>query len=311
MQYDKMKLSVGIFVLTLFVVIVTFLYFLLEEKGTFNKRYSFHFYTDSANSFTIGMPLKFSGFNIGTIDNIELLNDGDVYMTFSVDEKNRRWIAVDSVLIIKKPLIGSPHIEVYSNIDNVPLQEGESLEILMSDDINDMIEKLDPVVEKAMSIISSIDTITASFADKNSDFMQTLKNINEFTANLAKQKSLLTTITGDQKSTQTIIDSLNETIKIMKDIKTITDEVTKITLSLDKKMIDPTSSSMFEVEAIMKDIRLKLEMIDGTIKSVGSYDNDLIELKEQISVGLQKSNQIMDKVDSLMQDDESSEVILP
>ncbi|MEA3228862.1 MAG: hypothetical protein U9P38_07305, partial [Campylobacterota bacterium] len=123
--------------------------------------------------------------------------------------------------------------------------------------------------------------------------------------------SLLTTITGDQKSTQTIIDSLNETIKIMKDIKTITDEVTKITLSLDKKMIDPTSSSMFEVEAIMKDIRLKLEMIDGTIKSVGSYDNDLIELKEQISVGLQKSNQIMDKVDSLMQDDESSEVILP
>jgi len=311
MQYNKMRFSVGVFVLTLFIFIFTFLYFVLEEKGTFNKRYNYHFHTDSASSFSIGMPLKFSGFNIGTLDDIKLLNDGSVYMTFSVDEKNRKWIAIGSVLILKKPLIGSPHIEIYSNLDSLVLKEGSTLEILMSDDINDMIEKLEPIVEKATNIITNIDILTASFADKDSDFMKTLKNLNKFTVNLANQKSLLTAITGDSASTKTIINSLNETIKIVKNIKLISDEITKITLSLNSKIINPTSSSISEVEGIMKDIKSKLEVLNGTVKSVGSYDNDLIQLKEQISVGLQKSNQIMDKVDSIMQNDDNSEVMLP
>ena len=311
MQYNKMRFSVGVFVLTLFIFIFTFLYFVLEEKGTFNKRYNYHFHTDSASSFNIGMPLKFSGFNIGTLDDIKLLNDGSVYMTFSVDEKNRKWIAIGSVLILKKPLIGSPHIEIYSNLDSLVLKEGSTLEILMSDDINDMIEKLEPIVEKATNIITNIDILTASFADKDSDFMKTLKNLNKFTVNLANQKSLLTAITGDSASTKIIINSLNETIKIVKNIKLISDEITKITLSLNSKIINPTSSSISEVEGIMKDIKSKLEVLNGTVKSVGSYDNDLIQLKEQISVGLQKSNQIMDKVDSIMQNDDNSEVMLP
>jgi len=311
MNYNKMRFSVGVFVLTLFIFIFTFLYFVLEEKGTFNKRYSYNFHTDSANSFSIGMPLKFSGFKIGTLDHIELLDDGSVSMQFSVDEKNRRWISDGTVLVIKKPLLGSPHIEVYSNLDNPILEEGASLEIVMSDDINDMVAKLEPVIEKTTSIITNIDILTASFADKDSDFMQTLKNINSFTAKLAEEKSLLTAITGDKKSTQTIIDSLNQSIFIIDNIKIMSDEIRRLTLSLDTKIIDPTSSSILEVNDIMKDIKAKLSELNGIVKSVGSYDNNLLQLKEQISVGLQKSNQIMDKVDSLMQNGDSSEVMLP
>ena len=310
MQYDKMKFSVGIFVLILIIVVTTFLYFLLEEKGTFDKRYSYHFNTQSAESFSIGMPLKFSGFNIGTLDDIELLDDGSVYMTFSISEKNKKWISVDTILMLKKPLIGSPHIEIYSVLDNPPLKDGSSLDIIMSDDINDLIAKLDPVVEKAMSIITSIDTLTKNFADKDSDFMQTLKNINLFTAKLA-HNSLLTTMTDNQKSTQSIIDSLNQMAHIMKDIKKMSDDMSKLTASLEIKIIDPASNSMREVEKIMKDIKSKLEAIDGTVQAVGMQKNDLTQLKEQISVGLQKSNQIMDKVDALMQDDANSELLLP
>jgi len=83
-----MKFAVGIFVITLIVVISTFLYLLLEEKGTFDKRYSFNFDTESASSFNVGMPLKYSGFNIGTIDKISLKDDGTVHMVFSVNEDN-------------------------------------------------------------------------------------------------------------------------------------------------------------------------------------------------------------------------------
>lgn len=306
-----MKLAVGIFVITLFLSISTFLYLLLEEKGTFDKRYSFHFNTDSASSFNVGMPLKFSGFDIGVIDNISLGDDGSVDMIFSVNEENRKWVSKGSTLVIKKPLIGSPHIEIHSVPGNEPLEPGSLLTIKLSDDINGMISKLEPAVEKIIKIIDSVDTITAYIASEDSSLIKTLQNVEELTHNLAKEDSLLTTITGDKKSTKSIISSLHRTDEIMLELHKTAKDISKITASLDEKILNPASSSAKELELIMKDIKNKLDAIDSTVKTVGSYDKDLVELKEQVSVAITKSNQIMDKVDSLMQDTPKQEVELP
>ena len=311
MQYSKMKLAVGVFVLTLFITIVTLLYLVLEDKGTFNKRYNYHFTTDSASFFSVGMPLKFSGFDIGVIDNISLNDDGTVFMTFSVDEENRRWITEGSVLMIIKPLIGSAHIEVYSAIDNELLEANSELTLLENDDINDMISKLEPAVDKIISIINNIDSITTYIARDDSDLMLTLQNIKKFTANLSESDSLLTSITGDKESTKNIITSLNKTTQIMQELHNITEDISKTTSTLDSDIVSPASSAIKELELIMKDVKQKLDALDGTVKAVGTYDKDLVELKEQISVSVQKSNQIMDKVDALMQDEEKQEVVLP
>lgn len=304
MPYSKMKLAVGIFVLTFFIAITVSLYLLLKEKGTFEKRYSYHFITESASSFNIGMPLKISGFSIGVIDDIALNDDGTVYMTFSVSEANKKWLREDSVLMLKKPLIGSAHIELFSAIGNEPLEAGKTLSIVLSDDINDMISKLEPAVNKMINIINSIDSITSYISRGDSELMMTLKNIEKLTSNLANNKSLLTSITGDDNSTQSLINALNETAKIMKDIS-------KTTSSLDSKIMDPSSSAIKELDAIMKDVKQKLEALDATVKAVGTYDTEILDIKEQISAGLQKSNQIMDKVDALMLDEKNSEVTLP
>jgi ABC-type transporter Mla subunit MlaD len=306
-----MKLAVGVFVITLFIAITTFLYLVLENKGTFNKRYNYHFTTDSAAFFSVGMPLKFSGFNIGVIDNISLNDDGTVHMTFSVDENNRRWMTKGTVLMTVKPLIGSAHIEVYSAIDNELLEADTELQMLQNNDINDIISKLEPAIDKIINIINNIDSITLDIARDDSDLKLTMQNIREFTAKLSNSDSILSSITGDKQSTQNIIASLNKTTEIMKELHNISKNISKTTSSLDADIMSPASSAIKELDAIMKDVKQKLDALDGTVKAVGSYDEDLVELKEQISVSVQKSNQIMDKIDALMQDDEKSEVTLP
>ncbi len=97
----------------------------------------------------------------------------------------------------------------------------------------------------------------------------------------------------------------------MNELHTISKNISQTTSTLDSNIINPASSAIKELDAIMKDVKQKLDALDGTVKAVGSYDKDLILLKEQVSVSLQKSNQIMDKVDSLMQDEEKKEVTLP
>lgn len=311
MPYEKMKLAVGLFVSILFLTIFASLYFLLNEKGTFDKRYSYHFTTDSAASFNTGMPLKFSGFDIGVIDNISLKDDGSVFMTFSVTSKYRKWIAKDSVLMIKKPLIGSPHIELYSAKGNEILKEGSSLTILMSDDINDMISKFEPAVNKLINIVNSIDIITMKMSKDDSSLNRTLSNVEKFSGNLAKNNSLLTTVTGDDTSTKNLIKTINQTTKITNEINNISKDISAITTKLDANIVAPSSASVKELEGILKDVKQKLDTLDSTVKAVGSYDKDLVELKEQISVGIIKSNQIMDRVDGILQNKKKGEIKLP
>ena len=255
----------------------------MEEKGTFNKRYTYHFNTATAESFHVGMPLKFSGFNIGVIDLMQLRENGSVKMEFSIPEENQKWITKDSVLIIKKPLIGSSHIELYSAFDNPLLEEGGELKLIMNDDINDMVDKLHPLIDRVISIVNNVDKITKKLSSDN---------------------SLLASLTGSDHASEDFQKTLRTLSKIMEDIN-------KITKNLDKDIVSPASSVVEELDKILKDVNQKLKDLDGTVKAVGSYDEDLKGIKTQIKAGLQKSNQLLDKVDAILIDEQNSEVKLP
>lgn len=311
MQYSKIKLAVGLFVIALSATIVTSSYFLLKEKGLFSKHFTYNFDVESARFFSVGMPLQLSGFDIGVIDKIRLKDDGRVNILFSVKKENLKWINKETYLMIKKPLIGSPHIEVHSKLGLDVLEEGSNVKMLTSNDINDMIARLEPIVTKLTNIIDSVETITRYIASNDSELVHILQNFENFSKQLLKDKSLLTTITGDENSTKNIVETLNETAVVMKELKEIVFDVHKISATLDKDIIEPSSNSMKELELILRDVKLKLEKLDSTVDSVGSYDKDLLDIKEEVSVAIAKSNQIMDKVDTLMQDEENNEVSLP
>lgn len=300
MQYNKIKFAVGLFVLSLILVVLGSLYFILNEKGFFDKKYKYFFNIKSAESFSVGMPLKFSGFSVGTIDYISLKDDGSVMISFLVDENNRKWIREETFLTMKKPLIGSAYIVVDTKLDKPLLKSGATLQITQSDDINDMIGRLDPVVKKIIKIIDSIDIVAASMASEDSDLFEMLENLNKFTKKLANNDSLLTSITGDKESTQSLITSLHALKESMMDVQNITKGVTK-----------PTVESAKELNLIMKDVRKKLQMLDGVVNTTASLEGDLVEVKEQLLVAMQKSNEVLDKVDNLLGDEENSEVVLP
>ena len=303
MQENRMRLTVGIFIISIFFIFFGFIYLVLKEKGTFEKHYSYHFTTNSAEYFSVGTPVKFSGFKIGMIEDISLRDDGLVDMSFSVTKENKKWISEGSVLLIIKPLLGAPHIELYTSLDSPPLEEDSYMTMMMSDSINDLVVKLQPAVQKSVDILNNVHTITSYLSSEDSELKKILKNLEKLTAKLANDDSLLTSATGNKNATQNIIKSINESAKIMRDIS-------NITASLKEDIVSPASSSIKEINTILVDIKEKLNTLDPTVKAAGTFDNELIEIKEQISVGLQKSNQLLDKVDAIIGDD-TQEVELP
>ena len=304
MAYSRLKLKVGIFIFLIFLNIVGVISYILIEKGIFEKRYNYHLITYTADPFTVGMPVKVSGFQVGRVDTIKLEDNGAVKVTFSVDKQNLKWVSQGSLLMIHKPLLGSAHIILYSAIGNSVLKEDTTIDNIVSNDINDLVLKLEPIVIKIGKIVNSIDKITTYLTKDDSELMKILKNIEKFSSTLAENKSLLTSLTGDKKATNAFISSINKLPRLINNFSKVGSNVNKDVLPLLSEFIK-------ELNIIAKDIDSKLKSLDSVIDSVSSSDKDIVKIKEQIKTGISKTNQIIEKVDNLFLAKDTEKVELP
>ncbi len=268
-----MKVAVGVFVAFFFISVTVFGYAFLKTKGVFEKHYSYYFLTDSAGS-------------------------------FSVTQENRKWINRYTYLLLKKPLLGSPHIEVLGTSGNGFLKQGSKLPIIVTDDIDDLISKLEPVVERLLNIIKNVETMTDTLADKNSSLNNTLKNLEHFSAKLAKSDALLTSVTGSKQATKETIEAIHHLNNTLGNIDTLSSK-------LDDAILQPTSDSIKALQAILIDLNDKLRDLTPLVRTLGHSDKTIESLKTNIETTLQKSNLLLDRIDAIMLDEKHEKVQLP
>ncbi len=311
MTNNRLKFKVGFFIFILLINIVGVITYIFIKKGTFEKRYNYHLITYTAEPFSVGMPVKVSGFQIGRVDKVKLEDNGAVKVTFSVNKANLKWVAEDSLLMIRKPLLGSAQIILYSAIGNPILKEGTILNNILSNDINDLVQKLEPIVIKLGNIVNSIDKITTYIAKEDSELIKILKNLEQFSSTLVQNKSLLTSLTGDSKATESFINSINKLNSLIGNFNKVGSNLNKTTIDLNKELMPLLQEFMKELNEIAKDIESKLKSLDSVVDSVSKSDKDIIEIKKQVKTGLSKTNQIIEKVDNIFLDEENEKVVLP
>lgn len=311
MSYFRLKLAVGFFMLTLGLVTLGLTGYLLYQKGVFDQKYHFHFTTPSAQSFKVGMPLLLSGFEVGYIDDIHLTETGEVNLRFYVNGTNRKWITENSRLILKKPLIGSPYIEILSDRSAPLLVDGQSVEMTVSDDINDIIIKLEPTVNQLIAIVEDFSLITEQVSNPDGALFQTLSHLEVIIRDLKESPSFVSSLTGNPDDGQTLSDTLNTTQASIKQLQKTILGVTGLVENLNAAIVVPSKDIMAQVSAILTDVTLKLNTLESTVQAVGGTDQDILILKQQLLKSVEKTNQLIDKIDYMMQDENSSRLELP
>ncbi|MEA3521780.1 MAG: hypothetical protein U9R50_02265 [Campylobacterota bacterium] len=311
MPYHRMKLYVGLFVSLLVLGVILLFGIIMEKKGFFDDYESYYFKTNHADNFYVGMSLNVSGFEIGNISSLVLTDSGVVKVFFRVKERNKKWINTETILMLEKPLIGSPSINVKTTPNDNLLKKGAELKIIISDDINAIIVKLQPILIEVEQIIHSMNTITQNFASKEGPLEKTLQNIEVFSAKLANNDAILTSLTGDANTTDTINASLQDTKEIMSNIKQLTQELNTMLDTTQQQLIVPAGKSVQKLDAIFVDIQKKLSTLDATVNTLGSYDKELLILKKELHLNLDKTHQLLEKVDNLLLGESDSQVVLP
>lgn len=143
------NLKVGMFVIIGLLLLVVTVYFLGKQKNLFVSTITLKTVFKKVNGLTVGNSVRFSGINIGTVDDIELMNDTSVAVTLIVKKSVQRFIKSNAFASIGSDgLMGDKVLTIYpGTMDCKMVTDQSSIESKNAVDIEDVMSRVKKSVD--------------------------------------------------------------------------------------------------------------------------------------------------------------------
>jgi phospholipid/cholesterol/gamma-HCH transport system substrate-binding protein len=225
----------------------------------------------------------FWGFNIGQVSSMELTAKG-VLIHIKIPERNNRVIRANSRFVLDKPLLGASRIIVTTdNLNDPPLSPKVFPEITVSNDINELIKKVQPIAEKLDSIGASVATLTANLADPKGEVTRILKNVETMTAQFSKKESFLEMAVGTKESVESIQDILSNVRDMTVRMDGILKRVDTLAGKSDEEIYG--RDGVFPlVRNILRDLLAKLVKIDTALDNINKVSAEAVDSTKDLKV---------------------------
>ena len=315
---QRIEFKVGLFITITSLLIMASIGYVAYKKGAFSKVYTYTLSSKTGENLTEGMPVTVWGFMIGRVSSLELNDQGTVLIRIKIPERHIRMIRADSKFVLDKPLIGTPRIVVTTtNLNGPPLSPQSIPEITESNDINEIIKRAQPIVDKADRIMANFAQITANLADPKGDVNRILRDAETLIARFSKKESLLEMAVGDPES----IKSIHEALKKLKEITARVDGI----LQRVDAMAGKTDEELYgrdgvlpQVRNILRDLLAKLAKIDATFDNINKVSSeaadstkDLRALRNELDETVTAIGNLADEIDRKIPFKTRPEIKLP
>lgn len=173
-KLSRNNMKLGIFVSISIALFIAGIYFVGQRQQLFNRTFHISGIFRDINGLQIGNNVRFSGINIGVIDDIRQITDSTVKVGMMLNENTRKFIKKNAKAIIGSDgLMGS---KIMSIIPGIPGKEE------VSD--NDIIETTIPV--GIDEILLNLKTTTDNAANITNDLSAIVKNIRDGKGTIGK-----------------------------------------------------------------------------------------------------------------------------
>jgi len=126
---QKFKIRLGLFIAVGLAIFVLAIFIIGKQKNLFNPvfRLTTTFY--NVSGLQVGNNIRFSGINVGTVDNISIINDSTVLVVMMIKEEVKKYIRSDSEAAIgSEGLIGDKLVIItQGSNDSQAVKEGQYL----------------------------------------------------------------------------------------------------------------------------------------------------------------------------------------
>lgn len=186
------KIRLGIFVLGGLALFAIGTFIIGKQKNLFNPVFSLYTTFYNVSGLQVGCNIRFSGTNVGTVDNVMIINDSTVKVEMLIRKEVKIFIKNDCrVAISTEGLMGDKLLLITQGSSNAPLaKDGQFLASIEPVEIDDLIASLsltaayvEVITENLAEVMLDINggkgTISRLIKDSTfaNDFNQTLVNL--------------------------------------------------------------------------------------------------------------------------------------
>ncbi len=193
------KIRLGLFVAGGLFLFVLAIFIIGKQKNLFNPVFKLSSNFSNVSGLQVGNNIRFSGINIGTVDNIVIVNDTTVRVDLMIKTEVWQFIKSDcKVTLGSDGIIGDKLIIINAGSPDAPLaKEGQRLESIQVIEKSALIARLDATTANIEDISKQISDITDHINSGNGtlnrliqdsilaeNFYQTIANLNRFSKGL-------------------------------------------------------------------------------------------------------------------------------
>ncbi|MBE0422867.1 MAG: MCE family protein [Lutibacter sp.] len=147
----KFKVRLGLFVAAGFVLFGIAIFLIGRQKNLFDPVFSLSTTFYNVSGLQVGNNIRFSGINVGTVDNIKIINDSTVLVNMLVQKDVQRFIKTDGMVLIGSEGIIGDRILVITqgSSDTKSVKSGQFLESVEPVETDAIMESLDITAQNA------------------------------------------------------------------------------------------------------------------------------------------------------------------
>lgn len=307
-EFYKTRFKVGLFAVIFILVTFASLLMFAIKKDLFESLHTFTLLSRTGEELREGMPVFFSGFRIGVVSDLALNDAGHVLATVKIPERHAQWVRGSSTFTLEKPFIGETKIVLESkNLASGPPYETQLFVMGVVDDINEVIKRTRPIIDRLDRIAGNIENITREAGTLN----QSLSQINAISAKLAKKSSLLEMATDDKQAVLALNQSLRQMPKLIEHYEALSADMQGLVRDAKHDALGPKGSIM-RVNRLLDQLLVDLEKIDAeqlnqlftnaarASADVATSTEDLQLLRRQIDESIVRWNRLLKKANDVI-----------
>lgn len=309
--------KVGLFAAASLLLAGVFLVYLLHARGFFEDTFHLQIAAASADNIAPGVPIVFSGIEIGKVTTLELNEAGGIVIHATFLERNAKWLKENSTFILDKPLVGGARIRVDSpDLDAPPLSDHSTV-LLQTSDIS---REIPVLVERVKAILENVDRLTR----KDGALQMTLANVQTVTGRMTGEHGILEGVLGSPEKARAVTDSLDRTRDLITRLDGLALKMDGMAAKTDQwlfaegGMAEQVKTSLIQVRAMLDDAQASLKKADALMANaveisanVKDGTQDIAKLRAEIDDAVRKANALVNEINKKWPFARDPEVKLP
>jgi phospholipid/cholesterol/gamma-HCH transport system substrate-binding protein len=158
------KIKLGIFTSLGILVLILAIYFIGERQQLFRSTFHLTGVFKDVAGLQAGSNVRFSGVNVGTVDNIRIVSDTSVKVEILVDESTRKFIKKDALASIgSEGLMGNKILIIIPGTGGKKeIENNDMVETVQPIDMDDVMSSLKKTIDNASNITTNLSSITSN-----------------------------------------------------------------------------------------------------------------------------------------------------